>query len=146
MNSTLSNLNFPTACGKALRDRGSATYIEACKPHTNILPWDIVCTSGGNLPCQYVIHAFCCDWNTEDKDKSEKVSLQFLIICLDSMHWDKDSSAKQYKMGIGLRFEQYGYWNGRICALGKWDLVKIFAGKIWKRTPLSSTLCITHIT
>lgn len=81
VNSTLSNLNHPTACGQALQDRGGVTYIEACKPHTNIPPWDIVCTSSGNLSCRYVIHAVCGDWTNQDKDESEKVSWELLIIC-----------------------------------------------------------------
>ena len=67
------NLNNPTVCGKALEGRGGTTYTEACKPHTNIPPWDIVFTTGGNLSCQYVIHAVCCNCNKEDKQKSEKV-------------------------------------------------------------------------
>ncbi|CAB3994784.1 poly [ADP-ribose] polymerase 14-like [Paramuricea clavata] len=72
VNSTLSNLNYPTACGRALQNRGGLSYIEVCKPHTNIPPWDIVCTTGGNLSCQHVIHAVCCNWNKEDKVKSEE--------------------------------------------------------------------------
>jgi hypothetical protein len=73
VNSTLSNLNHPTACGRALQNRGGLSYIEVCKPHTNIPPWGIVCTTGGNLSCQYIIHAVCCNWNKEDKVKSEQV-------------------------------------------------------------------------
>ena len=32
-------------------------------------------------------------------------------------------------MGMGLRFEQDSYRDDGICALGQWDLVKIWAGK-----------------
>jgi hypothetical protein len=74
VNSALPNLKHPTACGKALQDRGGISYIEACKLHTNIPALDIVCTSGGNLPCQYVIHAVCCNWNKNEEKKSEKVN------------------------------------------------------------------------
>jgi hypothetical protein len=73
VNSALPNLKHLTACGKALQDRGGISYIEACKLHTNIPALDIVCTSGGNLPCQYVIHAVCCNWNKNEEKKSEKV-------------------------------------------------------------------------
>ena len=72
VNSAHSNLNHLTACGKALQDQGGISYTEACKLHTNIPMLDIVCTSGGNLPCKYVIHAICCHWNKEDEQKSEK--------------------------------------------------------------------------
>ena len=30
-------------------------------------------------------------------------------------------------MGMGLRFEQDSHWEDRICALGQWALVKIWA-------------------
>jgi hypothetical protein len=35
---------------------------------------------------------------------------------------------------MGLRFEQDSYIDDGICALGQWDLVKIWAGK-WEYDP-----------
>lgn len=80
MNSSLSDLNALTACGKALQDRGGTIYTQGCKPYTNIAPWDIVCTPGGNLSCQYVIHAVCGNWNAEEKQRSEQVVDVLIII------------------------------------------------------------------
>jgi hypothetical protein len=37
-------------------------------------------------------------------------------------------------MGMGLKFEQDSYRDDGICALGQWDLVKIWAGK-WEYDP-----------
>ena len=37
-------------------------------------------------------------------------------------------------MGMGLRFEQDGHSDDGICAVGQWDLVKIWAGK-WELDP-----------
>ncbi len=59
-------------CGQALKKLGGATYIEACKPFTNISKGDIVCTTGGNLACQYVFHAVGCD-REDNKENNEKV-------------------------------------------------------------------------
>jgi hypothetical protein len=42
-------------------------------------------------------------------------------------------------MGMGLRFEQDSYRDDGICALGQWDLVKIWAGK-WEYDPPFRTL------
>lgn len=61
VNSAHSNLNKLTACGRALMARGGTCFQEACKPHTNIRPGDIVTTKSGSLPSKYVIHAVCCD-------------------------------------------------------------------------------------
>ena len=41
-------------------------------------------------------------------------------------------------MGMGLRFEQYRHSDDGICAVGRWDLVKIWAGKFWALTRGSS--------
>ncbi len=40
-------------------------------------------------------------------------------------------------MGMGLRFEQGRHCDNGICAVGRWDLVKIWAGKWEYRTPPS---------
>ena len=37
-------------------------------------------------------------------------------------------------MGMGLRFEQDRHSDDGICAVGQWDLVKIWAGK-WEQDP-----------
>ncbi len=37
-------------------------------------------------------------------------------------------------MGMGLRFEQDRHSDDGICAVGRWDLVKIWAGK-WEKGP-----------
>ena len=37
-------------------------------------------------------------------------------------------------MGMGLRFKQDSHRDDGICALGQWDLVKIWAGK-WEYDP-----------
>ena len=59
VNSAHSNLNKLTACGRALMARGGSCFQEACKPHINIRPGDIVTTESGNLSSKYVIHAVC---------------------------------------------------------------------------------------
>ncbi|XP_028416340.1 protein mono-ADP-ribosyltransferase PARP14-like [Dendronephthya gigantea] len=59
VNSARSNLNHPTACGQVLMDRGGPYYKEACRPHTNIPPGDIVVTESGTLLSKYVVHAVC---------------------------------------------------------------------------------------
>ena len=41
---------------------------------------------------------------------------------------------KQEKMGMGLRFEQDRHSDNEICAVGRWDLVKICAVK-WEKGP-----------
>ena len=41
---------------------------------------------------------------------------------------------KQYKMGMGLRFEQGRHSDDWICAVGRWDFVKISARK-WEKDP-----------
>ena len=43
---------------------GGPSFVAACCQHTNVGTGDIVTTIGGNLSCQYVIHAVCCDWNS----------------------------------------------------------------------------------
>ena len=59
VNSARSNLNNPTACGQALMVRGGQCYKEACRPHTNIRPGDVVVTESGTLLSKYVVHAVC---------------------------------------------------------------------------------------
>ena len=44
-------------------------------------------------------------------------------------------------MGMGLRFEQDSYIDDGICALGQWDLVKIWAGK-WETSLLMQIILI----
>ena len=61
VNSARPNLNSPTACGRALMVEGGSGFQEACKPHTNIRPGDIVTTESGNLSSKYIIHAVCCN-------------------------------------------------------------------------------------
>jgi O-acetyl-ADP-ribose deacetylase (regulator of RNase III) len=59
VNCAHSNLNYPTACGRALQNRGGLSFKEACKPFTAIQPGDIVVTESGNLFSKHVIHAVC---------------------------------------------------------------------------------------
>jgi O-acetyl-ADP-ribose deacetylase (regulator of RNase III) len=51
---------------------GGSSYIAACSQHTHIETGDIETTIGGNLACDYVIHAVCCGWR--GGGRSEKVS------------------------------------------------------------------------
>ncbi len=46
-------------------------------------------------------------------------------------------------MGTGLRFEQDRQSDDGICAVGRWDLVKIWAGK-WEWDPPFGTLYKTN--
>ena len=59
VNSAHSDLNHLTACGRALMAGGGLSFQEACKPHANIRPGEIVTTESGNLPAKFVIHAVC---------------------------------------------------------------------------------------
>ncbi|CAB4022007.1 poly [ADP-ribose] polymerase 14-like [Paramuricea clavata] len=63
VNSAHTNLNHPTACGRALMVRGGSCFQEACKPHIAIRPGDIIATESGNLLSKYVIHAVCRNLN-----------------------------------------------------------------------------------
>jgi O-acetyl-ADP-ribose deacetylase (regulator of RNase III) len=49
----------------------------ACSKYTNVGTGDIQTTIGGNLQCNYVIHAVCCDWNSSGE--AEKVSKVFTL-------------------------------------------------------------------
>lgn len=51
--------------GRVLNSYGGPSFVAACGEHTNIGTGDIAVTIGGNLPCNYVIHAVCCDWNNK---------------------------------------------------------------------------------
>ena len=51
--------------GRVLNLAGGPSFLAACSQHTNIETGDIATTIGGNLPCNYVIHAVCCDWNSK---------------------------------------------------------------------------------
>jgi O-acetyl-ADP-ribose deacetylase (regulator of RNase III) len=75
VNSAIQNLKINTACLKVLKKRGGRAFIEECEQHTDIPQGDIVCTSGGNLACQYVIHAVCKNWNNDEPAKSEDVCI-----------------------------------------------------------------------
>ncbi len=77
MNSALPNLKLNTACTRVLKERGGPAFIEECEQHTNVPPGHIVCTGGGNLACQYVIHAVCKSWNNHEPEKSEDVCILF---------------------------------------------------------------------
>ena len=46
-------------------------------------------------------------------------------------------------MGMGLRFEQDRHSDDGICAVGRWDLVKIWAGK-WEKDPRPCILPLWH--
>jgi hypothetical protein len=50
-------------------------------------------------------------------------------------------SNKTIENGNGLRFEQDSHWDDGVCALGQWDLVKIWAGKWEYDPPPFRTLC-----
>ena len=63
MNSAQSDLSKLTACGKALSIVGGPRFIQACLHQGSIGKGDVVCTSGGNLSCKYVLHAVCCSWD-----------------------------------------------------------------------------------
>ena len=56
--------------GRVLNSVGGPSYTAACSQHTNIGTGDIATTIGGNLPCNYVIHAVCCHWNTRGEQVS----------------------------------------------------------------------------
>ncbi|CAB4028225.1 Hypothetical predicted protein, partial [Paramuricea clavata] len=80
--SALPNLNDNTAvCGEGLKLAGGTTYINACKSHTNISPGDIVCTVGGNLACQYVLHVVGCDWK-DNRENNEMVFRKLMNKCI----------------------------------------------------------------
>jgi hypothetical protein len=74
--SALPNLNDNTVCGQGLKLAGGKRFIKACKSHTNISPGDTVCTVGGNLACQYVLHVVGCDWKDNKKNNE--------MVCLNS--------------------------------------------------------------
>ena len=59
---------------------GGHAFVEACKVHTNVPVGDIVCTTSGDLQCQYVIHAISCDWDKTNKTKEVKQWLQTNIV------------------------------------------------------------------
>ncbi len=45
-------------------------------------------------------------------------------------------------MGMALKFEQDRKWDDGICAVGRWDLVKIWAGTEMEiGSPLQGPLC-----
>ena len=59
--------------GRIMNSIGGPSFVAACCRHTNIGTGDIATTIGGNLLCQYVIHAVCCDWRSNGV--AEQVSL-----------------------------------------------------------------------
>ena len=66
---------------EALKLVGGTKYIEACKPYTNISHGDVACTIGGDLACQYVLHAVGCSMKVS-KEKNEKVVRILINKCL----------------------------------------------------------------
>ncbi|XP_046843184.1 protein mono-ADP-ribosyltransferase PARP14-like [Xenia sp. Carnegie-2017] len=62
VNSALPNLGHKTMVGQAFNEIGGNSYVEECGSHTHISYGDIATTNAGNLSCQFVIHAVCCDW------------------------------------------------------------------------------------
>ena len=63
VSSAVNDLNKPTMVGRVLNSVGGRSFLAACSEHTHIGTGEIATTIGGNLPCNYVIHAVCCDWN-----------------------------------------------------------------------------------
>jgi O-acetyl-ADP-ribose deacetylase (regulator of RNase III) len=93
--SALPNLNdCDTTSGEALKHVGGTTYTEVCKPHTNISHGDVVCTTGGNLACQYVLHAVGCD--VKGKERNKKVCSNSLIRALSNNAGQKQFEHKKH--------------------------------------------------
>ena len=65
VSSAVNDLNKPTMVGRVMNTYGGLSFVAACSQHTRIEIGDIATTIGGNLPCNYVIHAVCCDWNSK---------------------------------------------------------------------------------
>ena len=62
MNSATTNLNHRTACFNALASVGGPSFEQACEPYTDVAVGNVITTSGGDLPCKWVIHAICGHW------------------------------------------------------------------------------------
>ena len=49
--------------GRVLNSVGGPSFVAACSEHAHIRTGGIATTIGGNLHCNHVIYAVCCDWN-----------------------------------------------------------------------------------
>ena len=87
VSSAVSNLNNPTMVGRVLNSVGGPSYTAACSEHTNIGTGDIATTIGGNLPCNYVIHAVCCRWSAREREKQVRIYVLHLHSFISAAHW-----------------------------------------------------------
>ena len=78
MSSAVSDLNHPTMVGRVLNSVGGPSYMTACSQYTNIPSGNTATTIGGNLACDYVIHAVCCDW--KGGTRAEQVSTNYKTV------------------------------------------------------------------
>ena len=87
VSSAVSNLKNPTMVGRVLNSVGGPSYTAACSEHTNIGTGDIATTIGGNLPCNYVIHAVCCGWSTRGTAEQVRIYVLHLHGVISAAHW-----------------------------------------------------------
>mgnify|MGYP002803931348 FL=1 len=83
VSSAVRNLRNPTMVGRVMNSVGGPSFVAACCQHTNIGTGDIATTIGGNLLCQYVIHAVCCEWsrNGVAEQTLRELLLKILLEC-----------------------------------------------------------------
>ena len=83
VSSAVRNLSNPAMVGRVMNSVGGSSFVAACCQHTNIGTGDIATTIGGNLLCQYVIHAVCCDWSSNGvaEQTLRRLLLKILLEC-----------------------------------------------------------------